>query len=439
MRKPRGKLYEQPGIFHIESHVHTQCECFTKAQAELYETWLKGLADIYGFELFFWQFHQNGFSVILKTDGEPTPSPSTLASGLATIGETKLSMHITSPETGRLIPHDSVRLERFRQHYHNLMEFAKGLKQRISRQHNQRKGTRGSIWANRIAIYRLPEIAHDLTEVAAFIFAGPQIHGNAAPSDWPGSYRAAAQKDPAAIRGLKRIFRNRCTTEVNLETIIMLGSQIAQTARHEQEKANESRAKRGRKPQWRPNCETKEYLESNDLASDGTEYRQQTENAKRDFMAMFERFKRFQQKTGHREIPHGYAEDVNLRLWASKLRGLYNAGRLPQWKFDLISNTGLLDRPTTGCRYISQGKTKLISTKWVDRYNELKSYYEKHGHSKVPRTYTVNKRLASWVWIQRAKRRKSQLQSEQIELLDKLEFNWNPRHSPRMGHPDRAE
>jgi hypothetical protein len=98
MRKPRGKICETPGIFHLESNLHPDRPSFIKRQAELYETWLCGLTEIYGFDLLFWQFHATGFSIIVETNKASAPSTSQLADGLNKIAETKLADHILAPE-----------------------------------------------------------------------------------------------------------------------------------------------------------------------------------------------------------------------------------------------------------------------------------------------------------------------------------------------------
>jgi hypothetical protein len=427
MRKKRGNIYETPGIFHLESDLHANRPRFTRSQADLYETWLCGLTQIYGFDLLFWQFHATGFSIIVETSKATAPSNATLADGLAKIGETTLSNHLAAPEESPLIPHDTLRMERYLKHYHNLMEFAKGLKQRISRQHNQSTDAHGSIWADRMSVYRLPSVAHDLTEVAAFIFAYPQIHAQKVPSDWPGCYRSATKEGSIALRGLKRIFRNRQSQEANLGTLMERSAEIIQTVLSDKKKQAQSSGRRGRRPQWRPNCETPEYLETWGTSNDTTTYKKQAELAKRQFKAMFKRFIDFKKKTGYTAIPHGYQDDPELRTWASNQRGLYKTGRLPQWKIDLIQNSGVLNPPATGTRYVSSAGNLKITPQWMARYGELKSFYKDQGHSKLARTNQKHKTLANWVWIQRAKRRESQLLPEQIKLLDDVEFCWNPR------------
>lgn len=76
-----------------------------------------------------------------------------------------------------------------------------------------------------------------------------------------------------------------------------------------------------------------------------------------------------------------------------------------------------------------------LGESWDERYGELLAYMNAHGHPHVPRTH-ANTRLASWVWIQRQRKRgtskASPLSARQIELLDKIGFRWD-------GVADRAD
>lgn len=64
--------------------------------------------------------------------------------------------------------------------------------------------------------------------------------------------------------------------------------------------------------------------------------------------------------------------------------------------------------------------------KW---YRELEKYTHENGNPHVPHKHS-NTKLASWVWIQRIRRKRDygsqpQLRDEQIDLLDKLGFHWD--------------
>lgn len=60
--------------------------------------------------------------------------------------------------------------------------------------------------------------------------------------------------------------------------------------------------------------------------------------------------------------------------------------------------------------------------KWTQRYLELVEYYKVHGDSLVPNYYAGNRCLARWVKFQRH----NTATPERKELLDKVEFIWDP-------------
>ncbi len=66
-----------------------------------------------------------------------------------------------------------------------------------------------------------------------------------------------------------------------------------------------------------------------------------------------------------------------------------------------------------------------INKKWNHRFNQLKRFYEKQGHSNLSARYKRNKSLGTWVVRQRVI--KNTLADEQIVKLDSLDFVWEPR------------
>ncbi len=66
-----------------------------------------------------------------------------------------------------------------------------------------------------------------------------------------------------------------------------------------------------------------------------------------------------------------------------------------------------------------------INKKWNHRFNQLKRFFEKQGHSNLSARYKRNKSLGTWVVRQRVI--KNTLSEEQVDKLDSLEFVWEPR------------
>lgn len=65
---------------------------------------------------------------------------------------------------------------------------------------------------------------------------------------------------------------------------------------------------------------------------------------------------------------------------------------------------------------------------WWKKYNQLKSYYEKHGHSAIiPESRSSPCSLSMWVKTQRTLHRQNRLHPERVEKLNEIEFEWNPK------------
>lgn len=63
---------------------------------------------------------------------------------------------------------------------------------------------------------------------------------------------------------------------------------------------------------------------------------------------------------------------------------------------------------------------------WWKNYEKLLKYLEENGDTAVPARYK-DKALGTWVVGQRAKKRKDELSQDRIDLLDEIDFIWEPR------------
>ena len=70
---------------------------------------------------------------------------------------------------------------------------------------------------------------------------------------------------------------------------------------------------------------------------------------------------------------------------------------------------------------------------WNQRYEQLLSFYQEHGHANVPEDYEPNPALGQWVMNQRTQYRRhadgqlTALSEERIALLEQLDFRWRYR------------
>ncbi len=75
---------------------------------------------------------------------------------------------------------------------------------------------------------------------------------------------------------------------------------------------------------------------------------------------------------------------------------------------------------------ISAACLDAIGEAWFERYGQLLAYHQKHGNCDVPARWEENHLLGKWVVNQRVLQREGALESEKVELLDRLGFKWNP-------------
>ena len=70
-----------------------------------------------------------------------------------------------------------------------------------------------------------------------------------------------------------------------------------------------------------------------------------------------------------------------------------------------------------------------IDLVWSNKFKELIEYKELHGNCDVPRHYSANKPLATWVNSQRAYYRSERLSPSRIASLEEIGFSWDPHES----------
>jgi hypothetical protein len=87
------------------------------------------------------------------------------------------------------------------------------------------------------------------------------------------------------------------------------------------------------------------------------------------------------------------------------------------------------------CQPPSAKRAKHKDVRWLSNLEQLKQYKEKHGDCVVPRGFSGNPKLASWVAEQRKQRKllidgkQSSMIPERIRLLDDLGFVWNAQEA----------
>jgi superfamily II DNA or RNA helicase len=134
----------------------------------------------------------------------------------------------------------------------------------------------------------------------------------------------------------------------------------------------------------------------------------------------FGELKEFKERFGHCNVETGWEENPELAGWVSAQRTRRSKGQLYRDRIERLDSIG----------FVWDWQSIKGDETWMKWYRELENYRREHGNANVPRTYS-NRPLASWVWIQRQRRQEKSSQKpltqEQIDLLDKHGFRWDPR------------
>ena len=122
----------------------------------------------------------------------------------------------------------------------------------------------------------------------------------------------------------------------------------------------------------------------------------------------YEELQLFKKEHGSCDVPTNYPKNKKLALWVVVQRS--QKDKLTNERFELLKKIGFNFDP--------------FLAKWEVNFKDLEQYQKENGHCNVPIRYAPNKKLASWVSIQREK--KDKLSADQIQRLNTLGFVWDP-------------
>ncbi len=141
------------------------------------------------------------------------------------------------------------------------------------------------------------------------------------------------------------------------------------------------------------------------------------------WQAQFEKLKLFKEKHGHFQVEAVQDVDEDLQRWVSQQRSKSSRGKLDsERKAQLEAIAFPWDKVITDIR-------------WDERYARLQNYFTRFGNSDVPSRWKDDPQLASWVSVQRERRKKGRMTDEQVHRLEKLGFTW--KHRERGSWADR--
>lgn len=123
----------------------------------------------------------------------------------------------------------------------------------------------------------------------------------------------------------------------------------------------------------------------------------------------------YKDRNGHTNCPYYYEKDRALGDWVNRQRKM--PALLDPVQIDQLNSIGF-DWSTTQERL------------WNEKYAELLAFFDKFGHSKVPKTYDDS--LCNWVAKQRQIHGQGRLQPDRVEKLEHVKFLWRVKqHTAR--------
>lgn len=140
---------------------------------------------------------------------------------------------------------------------------------------------------------------------------------------------------------------------------------------------------------------------------------------------MLKELQRFVEKHGHARVPEKWPENPPLARWLAYNRTKYRANTLEEEKVKQLEELGMAWNP--------------YEQDWHERYAELLSYKKKHGHC-MEFNKKTDRDLGQWAASQRYQYRlyldgkSSIITAERIELLNKINFEWEPQEAIWMNH-----
>ena len=135
-----------------------------------------------------------------------------------------------------------------------------------------------------------------------------------------------------------------------------------------------------------------------------------------------------QHKVKHGEEPPDSM--LSLRHWCARQRQDHRKGTLSQYRAGQLEEAGFpFECSNSGSRGSLGGTNE---ERWNAKYQELKTFYETHGHYQVSSVLVGNEissKLGSWSKKQRERFRKGTLPDERYDLLKQIDFPFVSQHN----------
>jgi hypothetical protein len=127
---------------------------------------------------------------------------------------------------------------------------------------------------------------------------------------------------------------------------------------------------------------------------------------------MFQRLVAYKKKHGSISVPNRYAEDPQLGAWVRTQRYLYKITEISIERMRRLDSIGFV--------------WKILDfVPWMEVYQRLVVYKNKHKSTNVPNRYAEDPKLGNWVNNQRQFYHNKNLSIERINRLESIDFVWD--------------
>ena len=126
---------------------------------------------------------------------------------------------------------------------------------------------------------------------------------------------------------------------------------------------------------------------------------------------MYLKLKEFYDTFGHSQVPQKWVQDQSLANWVGVQRRMRAAQKLRPDRENRLHNLNFI-------WHIKD----VFNAQWQHGYQELKLFYQTHGHFRVP---GKKKQLTSWIENQRTAKRNNLLLAEREQQLNAIGFIWS--------------
>ena len=147
------------------------------------------------------------------------------------------------------------------------------------------------------------------------------------------------------------------------------------------------------------------------------------EKTKDSWNVMYANLVEFKKIYNTTSVTKKHTDFKNLNWWVQSQRDCYFEKRLSPIHFEKLTEIG----------FEWKGEQRREITDkfeiWMESYRKLAKYFEDNGNVDIPARYEKDNSLATWLVSQRTKYDNDKLSEKQIELLEKVKINWDPKNT----------